>query len=86
MEKRWYAQVDVKWTGEARSDWDWKFLKEWKEVKWAWSTMGDWDLTLWLDVKDPQELENFVSGRLGKCDWVERTKSSWAKSVCEWDQ
>jgi len=86
MESRWYAQVEIKWKGPARSDWDWSFLKEWKEVKEAWSTMGEWDLTLWLDLKNPQELEHFVSGNLVGCDWVERTKSSWAKKILEWDQ
>ena len=86
METKWYAKVDVKWKGDASSDWDWSFLKEWKEVKWAWSTMGEWDLTLWVDADGPDSLERFVSHKLKDCSWVEKTKSSWAKKVLDWNQ
>lgn len=77
---KWTAQVNVKWNKDAPQDnWDW--LKEWKEVKWAWSTMGDWDMTLWLDVSSPEELENFVHSKLRAKNWVSDTKSTWTKEV-----
>ncbi|MBT7608335.1 MAG: Lrp/AsnC ligand binding domain-containing protein [Bacteriovoracaceae bacterium] len=76
------AQVQVKWNKEApiASD-DWSWLKEWSEVKWAGSTMGDWDMTLWVDAKDPEELEQFVYSKLRSKNWVADTKSVWTKKV-----
>lgn len=81
MKNIWLAKVDVKWkeNSPATSNWDW--LKEWPEVKWAWSTMGDWDMTLWVDVKTPEELENFVHKKLWSKPWVKDTHSTWSKQI-----
>ena len=77
---KWSAQVWVKWNNDAPwSDWSW--LKEWNEVKWAGSTMGDWDMTLWVNVSTPEELEQFVHGKLRAKGWVADTKSTWTKEV-----
>lgn len=78
----WMAQVQVKWNKDApvKAD-DWNWLKEWSEVKWAGSTMGDWDMTLWVDVKTPEELESFVHTKLRDKNWVTDTKSTWTKEV-----
>ena len=80
MEK-WHAQVNVKWNSKAPV-WDnWQWLSEWKEVKWAASTMGDWDMTLWVDVSTPEELESFVHKKLRSKEWVVDTHSTWTKQV-----
>ena len=78
---KWIARVDVKWKPETSWNKDWKWLSDWKEVKWAGSTMGDWDLTLWVDVDTPAELEEFVHGKLRSKDWVADTHSTWTKEV-----
>ena len=78
LESKWYGQVDVKWKVK-QDQIGIGLLKEWKEVKWAWSTMGEWDLTLWVDADGPEALESFVSEKLKDCNWIEKTKSSWAK-------
>ncbi len=81
MSGKWTAQVQVKWNKDAPQGDNWSWLKDWSEVKWAWSTMGDWDMTLWLDVSSPEELENFVHTQLREKKWVEDTKSTWTKEV-----
>ena len=78
---KWWAKVDVKWKENAPATANWEWLKEWPEVKWAWSTMGDWDMTLWVDVKSPEELEKFVHTKLWSKDWVHDTHSTWSKEV-----
>ena len=76
---KWFAQVDVKWNKNApSSEWDWS---KWNEVKWAASTMGDWDMSLWVEVTTPAELEEFVHNKLRSNDWVADTKSTWIKEV-----
>lgn len=79
--KTWSAWVNVKWTKEAPVSEDWNFLKEWKEVKWAGSTMGDWDMSLWIDVSTPEELETFVHTKLRSKNWVSDTQSTWTKEI-----
>lgn len=81
MAGKWTAQVQVKWNKDAQSDQNWDWLRDWSEVKWAWSTMGDWDMTLWLDVETPAQLEAFVHDKLRTKGWVEDTKSTWTKEV-----
>lgn len=78
---KWIAQVDVKWNSDWSGNQDWEWLKEWTEVQWAGSTMGDWDLTLWIDVKTPAELEEFVHTKLRAKNWVADTRSTWTKEV-----
>jgi len=79
---KWRAQVNVKWNSNVPDwkSWDW-IKNDWSEVKWAGSTMGDWDLTLWVDVKTPADLENFVHSKVRSKKWVEDTQTSWTKEV-----
>lgn len=77
----WSAQVSVKWKPQAWKKANWETIREWKEVKSAWSTMGDWDMILWVDVKTPEELENFVVNKLRAQDWVTDTWSTWTNQV-----
>lgn len=79
MNGKWSAQIQVKWNKNAPKSWEW--LSEWSEVKTAWSTMGDWDMTLWVEVEGPKELEDFVQNKLWSKDWVENTKSTWSKEL-----
>ena len=85
MSKNWQAQVFVKWNKKWPKEWakakTWDWLKEWPEVQTAWSTMGDWDCVLWVEAKDPEELENFVCNKLWSKEWVEKTESKWAREV-----
>ena len=81
MTGKWTAQVQIKWNKDAPQGEDWSWLKDWNEVKWAWSTMGDWDMTLWLQVGTPEELESFVHTKLRTKNWVEDTRSTWTKEV-----
>lgn len=78
---KWIAQVNVKWSKDISKSEDWKWLQDWKEVKWAGSTMGEWDMTLWVDVQTPAELENFVHTKLRAKNWVADTSSTWTKEV-----
>jgi hypothetical protein len=80
----WNAQIWVKWNGEFPHKWNgatWEWLNEWKEVKQAWSSMGDWDACLWVDVKTPEQLEEFVWKKLRANNWVKETRSVWARQV-----
>ena len=77
----WIAQVQVKWNKDAPVRGNWSWLKEWPEVKWAGSTMGEWDMVLWVDVKNPEDLEKFVHDQLMAKSWVIDTKSTWTKEV-----
>ena len=77
----WKAQVNVKWSKDSPNWNDWTWLNEWKEVKWAGSTMGDWDMTMWVDVQTPDELEQFVHEKLRAKPWVAETHSTWTKEV-----
>jgi DNA-binding Lrp family transcriptional regulator len=77
----WSAQVSVKWKPQNWKKTNWETIREWKEVKSAWSTMGDWDMILWVDVKTPEELENFVVNKLRAQDWVTDTWSTWTNQV-----
>jgi hypothetical protein len=43
--------------------------------------MGDWDMTLWVDVQTPEELESFVHKKLWGKKWVSDSKSTWTKEV-----
>lgn len=81
MSAKWTAQVQVKWTKDAPVWENWNWLQDWKQVKWAASTMGDWDMTLWVDVNTPQDLEDFVHNKLWAKNWVSDTKSTWTKEV-----
>ena len=47
--------------------------------------MGEWDLSLWVDADGPDALEKFVSKKLKECNWIEKTRSSWAKKVLDWN-
>lgn len=78
---KWTAQVNVKWNNNAPATESWEWLQEWSEVKWAWSTTGEWDMTLWVDVSTPDELESFVHNKLRSKNWVENTQSTWTKEV-----
>ncbi len=78
---KWSAQVLVKWNKDAPVNENWNWLKKWKEVKWAASTMGDWDLMLWVDCKEPADLEKFIHEKLRPLKWVSDTKSTWTKEV-----
>ena len=77
----WSAHVQVKWNDKAPkwSNWDW--TREWNEVKACWSTMGDWDMTFWVNVSNPEDLEKFVHGKLWETDWVANTSSHWVKTI-----
>ncbi len=79
--ENWRAQVNVKWNKNCPNWENWEWLAEWNEVKWAGSTMGEWDMTLWLDVNTPEELERFVHTKLRTKDWVAHTHSTWTKQV-----
>lgn len=78
---KWRAQVMVKWNQDAPKMDSWEWLKDWKEVVWAGSTMGDWDMTLWVDVAGPADLEKFVHTKLRAKNWVHDTHSTWIKEV-----
>ena len=77
----WTAQIDIKWNKDAPATQSWDWMKEWPEVKSAWSTTGNWDMTLWVDVSTPEQLESFVHTKLRSKDWVVDTQSTWTKEV-----
>ncbi len=77
---KWQGWVHIKWKAGAPEA-AWKSWKTHPWVKGAWSTQGDWDLALWLDVKDPDQLEEFVWTKVRASKWVEATETSWAKKL-----
>jgi hypothetical protein len=77
---KWQGWVYIKWkAGTPENAWQaWK-KNEW--VKGVWSTQGDWDCALWLDVKTPDQLEDFVWSKVRGNKWVESTETTWAKKL-----
>lgn len=75
---KWGAWVWIKWKKGAPEDscMEWKNNKSIKE---AWSTTGKWDCALWLDVSDPDQIENLVWREILGNKWVEKTDTRWAK-------
>lgn len=71
------AIVCIKWKeGAPRDAW-----KEWaneSHMKWGWSTTGEWDCQVWVDAKNPAEVEEIVWNKLRKNQWVRDTKTWWA--------
>jgi hypothetical protein len=79
---KWRAQVKVKWAGDPMSDEvSWSWIQNFKEIKWAASEHGEWNLTLWVDVNDPQELDDFINQRLKKNPKIVETHSTWVKQI-----
>lgn len=78
----WQAWVNIKWKPGTPAD-AWSKWQENKWVKGIWSTTGDWDCSIWLDVKTPDELEQFVWKEVRSNQWVDQTQTSWAKQW--WD-
>lgn len=74
----WQAMVNVKWKPNTPED-AWKDWKKEKRIKGAWTTTGDWDCSLWVDVDNPNDLEDVVWNKIRKNKWVEKTESNWAK-------
>jgi hypothetical protein len=74
----WQGWINVRWKPGAPKD-AWKAWQKDTRVKGAWSTPGDWDATFWIDVKTPDEMEDWVWTKLRKNKWVEATESHWAK-------
>ncbi|PCI78292.1 hypothetical protein COB21_01315 [Candidatus Aerophobetes bacterium] len=75
---QWGVWVWIKWKpGAPEGAWNhWKSLSE---VKQAWSTSGQWDCALWVDVQDPEAVEQFVWKEIRSNSWVEKTDTNWAK-------
>ena len=75
---KWQGWVQVKWK-PGTPDSAWKSWSDNSAVKGIWSTQGDWDCSVWLDVKTPDQLEEFVWKYVRKNKWVEDTETTWAK-------
>lgn len=75
---KWQGWVQVKWKpGAPDSAWKSWAKNDW--VKAVWSTQGNWDCSVWLDVKTPDQLEQFVWKHVRSNKWVEQTETHWAK-------
>ncbi|MCB9557842.1 MAG: Lrp/AsnC ligand binding domain-containing protein [Deltaproteobacteria bacterium] len=78
MADKWNAWVWVRWkTGTSAQAWE--TWKDHPKIKSAWSTHGDWDCCLWVNVSDHEALEEFVWKTLRHNEWVESTRTMWAK-------
>lgn len=78
MKNQWQAWVHIKWKSGAPTN-AWEAWKSNPTIKSAWSTLGEWDSMLWLDVKTPDELEEFVWKHVRTNSWVQDTKTTWSK-------
>ena len=78
MEKSWQPWVWIKWkAGTPSAAWeDWQGKSQ---IKRAWSAQGEWDCCLSLDVKDHEQLENFVWKEIRANKWVDTTRTMWIK-------
>ena len=79
--KEWSAVINVKWNNNVNWSEGWEWLNEWSEVKTAWSTMGQWDMSLWVNLDTPADVEKFVHEKLRAKNWVEDTETHWVKQV-----
>lgn len=75
----WNAWVWVQWKPGANTT-AWEAWKDNNQIKWAWSTQGEWDACLCLDVNDHDSLENFVWKNIRNNEWVQNTRTMWAKN------
>lgn len=78
IKQPWQDWVSVKWkAGTPESAW-----KQWskdRNIKNAWSTTGNWDCSLWVDFKNPDDLEQFVWKKIRTNKWVLDTETHWVK-------
>ena len=77
----WTSQIYIKWDKSIASTGDWTWLKEWPEIKAAWSTTGNWDMTLWVNLATPAEVETFIHTKLREKKWITNTHVVWTKEV-----
>ncbi|MBC7692186.1 MAG: hypothetical protein H7222_10485 [Methylotenera sp.] len=82
MKNQWQAWIHVKWKAGAPST-AWESWKTSSAIRGVWSTTGQWDCSIWLDVKTPDELEDFVWKQIRGNQWVEQTETTWAKQWFE---
>jgi DNA-binding Lrp family transcriptional regulator len=77
--KKWNAWVWIKWkAGTPTTAWEgWQGNKQ---IARAWSTQGDWDCCLHVDVTSHDQLEEFVWKHVRNNEWVESTRTMWAKT------
>ena len=79
---KWRAQIKVKWAGEPISEEiSWNWMQDFKEIQWVISEKGDWNVTLWVDVAGPEELNSFINERLKKNPQIIETHSTWVKEI-----
>jgi len=76
--EQWHSWVWIKWK-PGTSTTAWEGWKNNASIKGAWSTLGEWDCCLWVNVSGPDELEEFVWKHIRTNQWVQDTKTTWAK-------
>ena len=76
---KWQAWVWIKWKPGTPST-AWEGWKSNSKIKGAWTTQGECDSCLWVDISNPDQLEDFVWKTVRKNEWVQDTKSSWSKA------
>lgn len=78
MNENWNPWVWIKWkAGTPTSAWE-----AWQgndKIHKAWTAQGEWDCCLWLNVKDHDDLEQFVWKNIRNNEWVASTWTMWAK-------
>ena len=77
MEK-WNAWVWIRWKAGTPTSAGERWQKV-EGIKQAWSTQGDWDCCLMLEITDHQKLEEFVWKHVRSNEWVDTTRTLWAK-------
>lgn len=83
IKQNWEAWVWIKWKAGCPED-AWKtWWKKRKEIKAAWSTMGEWDCSLWIDVDNPDKLEDLVWNTIRDNQWVDKTETHWVKKLSQ---
>jgi hypothetical protein len=78
MDNSWQPWVWIKWKAGTPST-VWEGWQGNPQIKRAWSTQGEWDCCLSLDVTDNGQLENFVWKEIRSNEWVDSTRTMWAK-------
>ena len=75
---QWSPWIWIKWKAQTPST-AWEMWQSHPKIMGAWSTHGEWDCCLWVDAASPDELEEFVWKTIRKNEWVDQTKTMWAK-------
>lgn len=79
--KKWKALITLTLTADAPASKNWNWPRECREVKYV-TNAQDQFVTLWVDLKTPDELNSFIGKKIKPLSWVSAVHTAWQQD--EW--